>query len=88
MRIFHKCGAYHWRKEMTYSGKEILNKAYQQGWLSGFDFSLLIQDMTISENGYVIDTGNWENVNAEVALRLSEQIKKHPIIWKLFFMVA
>ena len=73
---------------MTDSGKEILNKAYNQGLLSGFDFSLLIQDMTISENGYVIDTGNWENVNAEVALRLAEQIKKHPIIWKLFFMVA
>ena len=73
---------------MTDSGKEILNKAYNQGWLSGFDFSLLIQDMTISENGYVIDTGNWENVNAEVAIQLAEQIKKHPIIWKFFFMVA
>lgn len=73
---------------MTDRGKEIFNKAYQQGWLSGFDFSLLIQDITISENGYVIDTGNWENVNAEVALRLAEQIKKHPILWKLFFMVA
>ena len=73
---------------MTDKGKEILNKAYQQGWLSGFDFSLLVQDMTISENGYVIDTGNWENVNAEVALRLAEQIKKPPILWKLFFMVA
>ena len=73
---------------MTDSGKEILNKAYNQGWLSGFDFSLLIQDMTISENGYVIDTGNWENINAEVSLRLAEQIKKHPIIWKLFFMVS
>ena len=63
-------------KKMTDRGKEILNKGYQQGWLSGFDFSLLIQDMTISENGYVIDTGNWGNVNAEVALRLAEQIKK------------
>lgn len=73
---------------MTDRGKEILNKAYQQGWLSGFDFSLLIQEMTISENGYVIDTGNWENVNAEVALRLAKQIKKHPILWKLFFMIA
>ena len=73
---------------MTDSGKGILNKAYNQGWLSGFDFSLLIQDMTISENGYVIDTGNWENINSEVALRLAEQIKKHPIIWKLFFMVS
>ena len=73
---------------MTDRGKEILNKAYQQGWLTGFDFSLLVQDMTISENGYVLDTGNWENVNAEVALRLAERIKKHPILWKLFFMVA
>ena len=35
---------------MTDSGKEILNKAYKQGWLGGFDFYLLIKDMTISEN--------------------------------------
>ena len=73
---------------MTDIGKKILNKAYKQGWLSGFDFSLLIQDMTISENGYVIGTGSWENVNAQVAIRLAKQINKHPIIWKLFFMVA
>lgn len=73
---------------MTDKGKEILNKAYQQRWLGGFDFSLFVQDMTISENGYVIDTGNWENVNAEVAILLAEQIKKHPILWKLFFMIA
>lgn len=68
--------------------KDILEKAYHQGWLSGFDFSVLIQRMTISEDGYVLDTGNFENVNAEVALRLAEKIKKHPILWKLFFMVA
>lgn len=73
---------------MTARGKEILEKACKQRWLNGFDFSVLIQELTISENGYVIDTGNWENVNAEVALRLAEQIKKHPILWKLFFMIA
>ena len=73
---------------MTARGKEILEKACKQGWLSGFDFSIFIQELTISENGYVIGTGNWENVNAEVALRLAEQIKKHPILWKLFFMIA
>lgn len=73
---------------MTNTKKELLEKAYQQGWLSGFDFSLLIQKMTISKNGYVIDIGNWENVNAEVALRLAKKIKKHPILWKLFFMVG
>lgn len=68
--------------------KELLEKAHNQGWLSGFDFSILIQNMTVSENGYVLDIGNWENVNAEVALRLAENIKKHPILWKMFFMVA
>ena len=68
--------------------KEILDKAYKQGWLSGFDFSVLIHRLLVSENGYVLDTGNYENVNAEVALRLAEKIKRHPKLWKLFFMVA
>ena len=73
---------------MTGQGKAILNKAYQQGWLGGFDFSIFIQDIAISEGGYVIDTGNWENVNSEVVLHLNKKIKRHPIIWKLFFMIA
>lgn len=68
--------------------KEILDKAYNKGYLNGFDFSILIQNMLISENGYVLDTGNYENVNAEVALRLADRIKRHPILWKIFFMVA
>ena len=68
--------------------KDKLTKAYTDGWLSGFDFSVLMQDLLISKNGYVLDTGNYENVNAEVALRLADRIKRHPIIWKIFFMVA
>lgn len=67
---------------------DILDNAEIQGYLNGYDFSILIQNLLISENGYVIDTGNWENVNAEVALRLVKKIKKHPILWKHFFMVA
>lgn len=67
---------------------DILDNAEIQGYLNGHDFSILIQKLLISENGYVIDTGNWENVNAKVALRLVEKIKKHPILWKHFFMVA
>lgn len=67
---------------------EICSKAKSQRWLSGFDFAILIQSLTISEDGWVLDTGNWENVNSEVALRLVERIKRHPTIWKLFFMVA
>ena len=72
----------------TQKTSDILNNAEIQGYLNGFEFSILIHNLLISENGYVIDTGNWENVNAEVALRLVEKIKKHPILWKLFFMVA
>ena len=67
---------------------DILDNAEIQGYLNGFEFSILIQNLLISKKGYVIDTGKWENVNAEVALRLVEKIKKHPILWKLFFMVA
>ena len=54
----------------------------------GFVNTGLVKNLLISENGYVLDTGNWENVNAKVALRLVEKIKKHPILWKHFFMVA
>lgn len=67
--------------------REILRKAEEQGWLSGFDFSILVQTLLVSENGYVIDTGNWENVNAAIALMLAEKVARHPILWKLF-MVA
>lgn len=68
--------------------REILKKAEEQCWLSGFDFSILMQELLISENGYVIDTGNWENVNAAVALELWRRVKRHPVLWELFFMVA
>lgn len=68
--------------------KEILDKADKQCYLSGFDFCVLMHRLLVSENGYVLDTGNYENVNAEIALRLVEKIKKHPKLWEMFFMVA
>ena len=67
---------------------DILDKAEAQGYLNGYEFSILVQNLLVSENGYIIDTGNWENVNAEVALRLIEKIKRHPNLWKHFFMIA
>lgn len=73
---------------MADGAKELLQKAKQQGWLSGFDFSVLMQRLLISEHGYVMDTGDWENANAAVALMLASNIEKHPLIWKLLFMVA
>lgn len=67
---------------------DILDKAESQGNLNGYEFSILVQNLLISDHGYVIDTGNWENVNAEVALRLVEKVRNHQRLWKLFFMVA
>lgn len=72
---------------MTKSGREILNKAKVQGWLSGFDFSVLMQELLVSPNAYVIDTGNWQNVNAAVAQLLAQRIRRHPLLWKWFFMI-
>lgn len=69
-------------------GIDPIEKAKRDGWLSGFDFSLLMQDLLISDGGWVIDTGNWENVNAEVAIRLEERVRRHPMLWKCFFMVG
>lgn len=67
--------------------QEILNKAKVQGWLSGFDFSVLMQELLVSQNAYVIDTGNWENVNAAVAQLLVQRIQRHPLLWKWFFVI-
>ncbi len=66
---------------------DILEKAKSQGWLDGFDFSILMQRLLIPDGGYIIGTGNWENVNAEAALMLYEKISRHPILWRLFFML-
>lgn len=67
--------------------REILNKAKVQGWLSGFDFSVLMHELLVSPNTYVIYTGNWETVNAAVAQILVKRIQRHPLLWKLFFMI-
>lgn len=67
--------------------QEILNKAKVQGWLSGFDFSVLMHELLVLPNAYVIDTGNWQNVNAAVAQLLAQRIRRHPLLWKWFFMI-
>ena len=81
-------GDYNPKFEHQLEQYSILEKAYNNASLNGFDFSLLIQNLLISPGGYVIDTGNYANANAEVALRLFKNIKRHPLLWKWFFMVA
>lgn len=72
----------------TNKAKEKLDKASKECYLSGADFSILMHELLISEDGYVIDTGNYENVNAAAALLLAKKIEEHPLLWKFFFMVA
>lgn len=52
------------------------------------EYMLQIQDLLISENGWVIDTGNYQQVNTEILCRLKEKIRCHPYLWKWFFMIA
>lgn len=67
---------------------ELEYKAYDKGFLTNDEFAFLIQELLVSENGYVLDTGNGGQVNAEIALRIIKKIKKHPILWEWLFMVA
>ena len=67
---------------------KLLKKANNQTYLDGFDFSILMHQFLVSPTGWVMDTGNWENANREIALMLFQRIKKHPHLWKWFFMVA
>lgn len=62
-------------------------KIKKQNSLSGKDFSILIQDLLIPDGTYVIDVGNYENVNLVCAEHMLNTCKKHPILWKLFFMM-
>ena len=57
------------------------------GYIDGHDFSIIMQDLLIPDGDYVVYTGNWENVNYVCAYSLIKRIKKHPLLWKLFFMI-
>ena len=67
---------------------ELEYKAYDKGFLTNDEFVFLIQELLVSEDGYVLDTGNGGQVNAEIALRIIKKIKKHPKLWEWLFMVA
>lgn len=68
--------------------QDIIEKAKEVGFLGDFDVRNFLSEIVISEGGYVMDTGSRSDVNAIIVLRLAERIKEHPILWKLFFMIA
>ena len=53
----------------------VLDKAESKGGIDNDEFTSAIQDLLVSENGYVLDTGTGWNVNAEILLRLEKKIK-------------
>lgn len=68
--------------------EELESQARVLGFLTNDEFTFLIQELLVSENGYVLDTGSGGQVNAEIALRIIKKIKKHPKLWEWLFMVA
>lgn len=69
--------------------ENILSKANfnNQNFLTGFEFSIFMQNLLIQDRHYVIDTGNYKNANKACAGILLCKIKKHPFIWKHFFTI-
>jgi len=51
-------------------------------------FSRFIQGAFISPDAWIIDTGNYQTVNRELIEDIYCKIRKHSLIWKLFFRVA
>lgn len=51
-------------------------------------FSRFIQGAFISPDAWIIDTGNYQTVNRELIKDIYYKIRKHPLLWKLFFRVV
>ena len=47
------------------------------------NFSRFWQNAFI-QSDYIIMTGNFETVNLELLYRFSENINRHPLLWKIF----
>lgn len=69
---------------LLYDYQRNKNEVYREG-MSGFDFSIAIQNLFIDKGVYLVDTGNYVNVNIELCRLIEMKIKKHPFIWNKFF---
>lgn len=76
------------RKSNWKIANDLCKLGQKEGWLDNNDFSEAINSLLVSTGGYVIDTGCGAQVNAVILEDLIRKIKKHPILWRLFFMVA
>lgn len=78
------------------SSQEQFNEAYNKNkngsiddWIKEYcAFSCFIQNLFISDGSYIMDTGNFQTANYVMMDMIVNRIKKHPLLWKLFFMIA
>ena len=62
-----------------------LPKMHDGCWLTGMEFSEFFNDLFMWPDDYIIDTGNWENVNMAVMESFAEKVRTHPILFAIFF---
>lgn len=72
--------------------KEVMNriKADEEAGIvdnaiDGGEFCDMFHRLYITEGDWVIDTGNYANVNYPVMTKFVRQVRKHPFIFALFF---
>ena len=55
--------------------------------MSDLEFRIKMHEFFISKNSIVLDCNINANINSYLVELVEKKIKKHPLIWKLFFMV-
>lgn len=55
--------------------------------MSDQDFRIRVHKLLLKPNTYLFDWGTNMDANRVILERLENRIKKHPLIWKLFFMI-
>lgn len=53
--------------------------------INGGEFCDMFHRLYIKKGDWVIDTGNYANVNYPVLTKLVRQVRKHPFIFAMFF---
>ena len=66
----------------------ILSECEERGDMNSREFNEYLSNLLVSENGWVLPIGNNDQCNLEIVRLLQSRIDKHPLLWKLLFMVA
>lgn len=70
---------------LIYGNAENVPDYYKEEYLQ---FSRFMHSIFISRYGWIVDTGNFQTVNRQLMFDVLDKIHRHPLLWKIFFMVA